>query len=344
MKQPATHRWSTRRADGVTAAGPPVPEAVLRRLVKSACRAPSIYNTQPWAWQLSSDSLELYADDNRRLPAADPAGRSLTMSCGAALHHLQVAARATGWEPTVMRLPDPGTPELLARVGLTPSTPTPEARAELAALHERCTDRRRFTSWPVPDERLRELSQTVEAAGGHAVAITDATERFRVELQVSRALQLQSRNPSVAEEQRRWTDRERPEGVRSDGLPAVPADVESRRSRFGAGLLEERGRDLEGSDGLIVLCDTENTPSAWLRGGEGLSALWLHAVRHGMSVVPLSQVIEVDETRTALSHDIFGGRAEPLMLVRVGWQAIGRAQLVRTARRPVGDVLVAHAP
>ena len=60
----------------------------------------------------------------------------------------------------------------------------------------------------------------------------------------------------------------------------------------------------------------------------------------GFSVVPLSQVVEVDETRAGLRHDVLGGTAYPLLLLRVGWQAIGRSHLVSTPRRPVDDVLL----
>ena len=65
--------------------------------VELACRAPSVHNTQPWAWRLRPDGVDLYADHQRRLSVADPVGRELTISCGAALHHFQVAARAMGW-------------------------------------------------------------------------------------------------------------------------------------------------------------------------------------------------------------------------------------------------------
>ena len=41
----------------------------------------------------------------------------------------------------------------------------------------------------------------------------------------------------------------------------------------------------------------------------------------------------------AMQHDVLGGLAHPLLLVRIGWQEISRSQLPRTSRRPVADVL-----
>ena len=66
------------------------------------------------------DALELHADRTRGLEASDPEGRNLVMSCGTALHHALVAARALGWAPVVDTLPDPRDPDLLARIRLRP--------------------------------------------------------------------------------------------------------------------------------------------------------------------------------------------------------------------------------
>ena len=231
---------------------------MARRIVLLACQAPSVYNTQPWAWRLRPDGLDLYADHQRRLPVADPTGRELVLSCGAALHHAQVAARALGWEPTVRRFPDPSAPALLAEVRLAPALPPRSAAADIRAVHERSTDRRRFTSWPVPDERLERLAAEAREWDTDAVAITDVTDRFRIDLLVGRAHQLQARDPDVLAEQQQWLDRPRGDGVPTATVPDRPAPDPSHRSRFGVGSLEDAGRDLEGTDGLVVLCAEED--------------------------------------------------------------------------------------
>jgi len=318
-----------------------IPLQMARRLVSLAVRAPSVHNTQPWAWRMRPEGIDLYADQSRRLDAADPAGRNLMISCGAALHHLRVAASASGLHPEVARMPDPADPDLLAQVRFAPAPLPRTAAADLRAIQERCTDRRRFTSWPVPAERLNLLAQAVEDDGGQAVPVTDVTDRFRVDLMVARAHRLQERDAAIVAEAQRWTDRNAYDGLPSDHLPARPIVPDRLPSRFDEGLLPDDGQEVESGDGVIVVCGDDDSRASWLRAGESLSALWLTAVRDGLSVVPLSQVVEVAETRDALQHQVLGDLAVPLLLVRVGWQPISRSQLEPTPRRPLDDVLLA---
>ncbi len=61
-------------------------EVTLRRTLESAVRAPSVYNSQPWRWRISTaDGVDLFADPDRHLMAIDLDGRDLLLSCGAAL-------------------------------------------------------------------------------------------------------------------------------------------------------------------------------------------------------------------------------------------------------------------
>jgi len=332
-------RGGTDMSTDVTGKVTVVPPAVVRDIVELACLAPSIHNTQPWAWRADGNTLELYADPRRRLAASDTRGRNLTISCGAALHHAQVAARAVGWEPTVTRLPAGSGPALLARIELTRAAPPPEAAAQLQAIRDRCTDRRRFTSWPVPEPRLQHLASIAAEAGADAVLVHDPSDRVRAERIVARAYDRQAADERLAAEQRRWVDHSDRDGVPGAVIPETPAPEESLRTRYGTGLLAEPDRELESSDGLMVMRGGSDDIGAWLQTGEGLSALWLHATSDGLTVVPLSQAIELDETRERLRFDVLHGLGFPHILVRVGWQAISRASLPTTPRRPLTDVL-----
>jgi nitroreductase family protein len=317
-----------------------VPQETLRRIVELATRAPSVHNTQPWRWRATPHSLELYADRSRQLSVGDPAGRNLVISCGVALHHARIAADALGFSATITRFPDPERPDLLARLDLAPATSSRHAAELLDAIDKRYTDRRRFTSWPVPDDRLTHLAARATAEGARALPLTDVSERFHAELLINRAIDLQHADALVMLEQQSWIDHSPGDGVPSQVLP-LPGDLRTRRpSRFATGLIDDMGGgEVEGPDGLIVFCAPNDDPGAWLTAGEGLSSTWLTATMEGLSVVPISQVIEVEETRAGLQLEVLGGLARPLVVIRVGWQAISRSQLARTPRRPVAEVL-----
>lgn len=300
-----------------------------RRIIELACRAPSLHNTQPWSWRITATGLELYADYSRQLPAADPQRRGLLMSCGAVLHHAQVAARALGWEPVVTRMPAGPDSPMLAVIEMRPGVPSRTADADLRAIAERFTDHRRFTSWPISRERLTALAAVASEWGPWAVPVVDAPARFQARLLVGRALDRHAADPRVAAERQRWG-----RGSRPEERPSADEEPVLRGAEVDAPLDE-----LEVPDGLIALGGDRDDPESWLRTGEGLSALWLRATREGLSVVPLSPVVELDETREAFRVKVLGGLAYPHLLVRIGWQSISRRSLLPTPRRPVDDVL-----
>lgn len=273
-----------------------------------ACRAPSVHNTQPWRWRIEGDHVELYADRTRQLVVADPRGRNLLLSCGAALHHAVVAAAGLGYDAQVARHPDPEQPDLLATLDLVPARRTAAATGRLRTLLARRTDRRRFTSWPVTVEQLAELAAGVRGNGVQVVPVTEVADRLRVELLAARARAAEAADHRYAEEQRQWAD-------------------------------EGRSDSVEHPDGVLLVCTTTDAPEAWLAAGEAMSELWLRAAQDGLSVVPLSQLLEVEETRAALHHDVLGGLVVPQLLLRLGWQEIGLSDLPATPRRPLAEVL-----
>ena len=149
-------------------------------MVAFATRAPSVHNSQPWLWRTTGAGLELLADWSRQLSRADPDGRDVLISCGAALHHLRVAAAALGWASEVRHGPDPGYPRLLASIAFTRHEASTETARRLAALMDRQTDRRRFSSWPVPAEQLETLARAGSAWGATVTAVQDEAVRTRL--------------------------------------------------------------------------------------------------------------------------------------------------------------------
>ena len=80
-------------------AASPLSAADIAAAIEMAGRAPSVHNTQPWKFRPRDRSIEVLADASRLLPAIDPAGRELLISCGAALFGLRLGLRSVGRLP-----------------------------------------------------------------------------------------------------------------------------------------------------------------------------------------------------------------------------------------------------
>jgi hypothetical protein len=82
-----------------------------------------------------------------------------------------------------------------------------------------------------------------------------------------------------------------------------------------------RGRISHDDTGVYgVLYGRADTAEAWLRAGEALSALWLEATRHGLSVSPSSSVVELRGGR-AVVRSLLPADATPYLAVRVDTSA-----------------------
>ena len=92
---------------------------LIKDVVRSACRAPSQHNAQPWQWVARRGRLDLFLDSSRAM-VADPSGREALIGCGAALDHLRVAIAAAGWQAHIARFPNPNDPNHLASIDFTP--------------------------------------------------------------------------------------------------------------------------------------------------------------------------------------------------------------------------------
>ena len=320
------------------------PRPPYEEMVAFATRAPSVHNTQPWLWRSSETGLELFADWSRQLSRGDPEGRDLLISCGAALHHLQVAAAALGWTADVRHSPDPDYPRLLAAITFAPQEPSAETARQLTYLMARQTDRRRFASWPVPDEHLETLARIGGEWGAAVTPVRDDAVRTRLLRLTATADTLQRKDAAYAAEVATWTrDRDR------DGVPA-PNVPQASPGRATESLLPQRfpsGSLLEVSDvgdarlpALLLVATSSDDVLSAVRAGEALSAIWLHATSMGLVGIPLSQATEVEETRRELEAYELHDRACPQVLFCLGWPAPDRTPLPATPRRLITQVLI----
>lgn len=309
-------------------------------VLATAGRAPSLHNTQPWAFRLRPDLIELHADPRRRLPVVDPAGREQRVACGAALFTLRLALIDLGVRPLVTVLPDRRHPTLVAEVRRGGSTrATPEQGRLLAAVPRRHTNRHPFTDLAVTPPERHALRRAASDEGAWLHLVTGADELATLQRLAVRAHRQQDADPAFRDELRRWTGTSpgRPDGVpvAAGGPRPVLHDRWVLRD-FTDGAAPERvpGTEFESDPLIAVLTSHLTGPHADVRAGEALQRVLLTATADGLAVSFLSQLIEVDRARDELRR-LIGAPLPPQAVLRVGrgWPA------VPTPRRPVADLL-----
>lgn len=322
----------------------------VRSALQLACRAPSVHNTQPWRWQVSVPTLQLHADPGRSLRITDPSGREMVISCGVVLHHARVAFAALGWHTRITRLPDPDDADHLATVEFSRADCRPDERTAMLAeaISNRHTDRRPFLAGPVPAPLREQLSAVAEAEGARFAVISEPVRRRELMVALAHADTVQRGTPAYRRELRVWAGRRAgaPAGVPATNIPATNRMVRRFPSRdfgiAGSGKLE---MPLALDDGglLCLLSTAADGRDCWLHAGEALSAVLLDATAAGLASCTLSQVAELESTRT-VARLVLGDGSQPQLALRLGWPVTSEFPAPPTPRRPVDEVLRFASP
>ncbi len=161
-------------------AGPeqPAMEEIAAYVVAAAVWAPSVHNTQPWWFSADGQELRLHADARRQLRVADPRGREMMISCGAALFTARLALRSLGYVPQTSVLPDPGEPLLVARVSWQRRAVAAEYEQQLySQVRRRRTHRAGFDPVPIPPDLVAMLQEGAERDGTMLRIVSGAGNR-----------------------------------------------------------------------------------------------------------------------------------------------------------------------
>jgi nitroreductase len=313
--------------------------AELLGAVQAAVRAPSVHNTQPWRFRLAGGAVEVHADADRLLPVADPDGRAMRVSCGAALFNLRLAVAHVGYAPSVHLTGAPS--GLLAVVDTGGRRPaTPQETALYDAVPRRHSNRYPFLDTAVALDVRTELIAAARTEGGWLDLILGPIGLDMVAQLVRAADRVLVANPAYLAEVAAWT---RPDVGAVDGVPRrsggpapEPHDLLAVRD-FG-GARRSPGHDFE-SDPLVgVLGGPADTPRDDVAAGQALQRVLLTATRLGLSTSLMSQPIEVETAREQLRLGL-RRQGSPHMLLRFGYGVPGTP----TPRRPIEDVLLPDA-
>jgi hypothetical protein len=312
-------------------------------LLTTAGQAPSLHNSQPWRFRLTTKAIELHADPDRRVPVADPDDRELRIGCGAALFNLRLALHRLGIRPLVTIMPNRSRPELLAVVRTGGHRPvTPDQQRLLRAVPLRHTNRHPYSDAQVTLQEQYALRRAAQDESCWLHLLDEPRQRSALQRIAARAHDRQMSDPLFRAEFADWTAR----SSETRGVPAMAGGpLPETQDRWvlrdytaGTGDARVPGKDFEAEPLLAVLFAHLSGPEAEIQAGQAMQRVLLTATAEGLATSFLSHVVEVPLAREELRR-LVGATRPPQVVLRIGhgWP------IAATPRRSAAD-LVAPEP
>lgn len=319
----------------------------LSVVAEFASLAPSVHNTQPWAFVANEHTLEVRADPDRRLDFLDADARQLHISCGAAVEFARLAVRSLGYSCVVRLVPSAHDPLLLATITLGhPLAARPSERRLIEAAPRRYTDRGPYDDRPVPNAVMARMAEAASEVGCWLRSLTRPGDRLTASLLLQKGEEIEESDPRYREELAQWMR----SGSAADGVPLAAVDgwsddrVSDVPLRDFAGTAHyprpgefDRPPSVE-RDMIVLLGSDTDDRVGWLRTGRALAAMLLILTEAGLVSQPLGPATDVPATRTQLQRSL-GLLGHPQMLLRIGY---GHGE-PHAGRRPVGELLTVES-
>ena len=309
-------------------------EEKLTFLLNYAVLAPSSHNSQPWKFNVTNDRILVFADKSRRLQVADPDQRELYISLGCALENLIVAADHFGYNSTVAYFS--GGEDLVAEVVLQQAANSSGDPRLFSAILSRQTNRNPYEPRAISEIDLETIKSLSSDADVSIFITSDPGVKKGFQDLVVQANGIQYSDAKFKSELGHWLGLGvmGPTGVQAKmaQLAVVFLDVGPEQSKKDAELINS-------TPYLGFLSTAKNDSISSLKAGRVLERFWLTASALGVSMHPMSQALEVGETKANLTKLLpaESGMMQVQQAFRLGYAKPGGAH---STRRPLQEVLM----
>lgn len=279
-------------------------EEQLKFLLGFAILAPSSHNSQPWSFEISGNSIKVYAVTERRLISSDKNDRQLYISLGCVIANIVVAADYYGMEPVVRYLPDYNQPDFAAEISFSGNSgKSPDSNHLIFAIPKRTNNRNKYDNC-LPDETFLNKLRSLAAQDLRIDLIRDPQKKNQLaDIAIAAGIAAME-DEKFREELSRY--------VKSNltkskiGMPAFGMGIPTPVSlavpfmirRFNMNKLNRKKDEAllkKFTSCFIVVSAKNDDRGTWLKAGELYERISLLAVQAGMSTAVWAAPIQIGE-------------------------------------------------
>ncbi|MGW8227948.1 MAG: Acg family FMN-binding oxidoreductase [Gammaproteobacteria bacterium] len=304
----------------------------LAFLLNYAQLAPSSHNSQPWQFSIQGSAIHLYPDLDHWLKVADPERRELYISLGCALENLLVAAEHFHLGYQVSFFSDRDDTAHFASVTFVEDSQIVNVRdpALFKAIQQRRTNRQPFQTRLIPKEELLQIKAARLEKDLHLHFIANIEQKRQLAAMVKTADKTLFANPAYRSELANTLG----ESAFGNNWPwSRLRQMIVRQFNLGTRTGKQNAQHLLSAPVLVVLSARSEDAIEQIKIGQLYERIALTATKLGLSIQPLSQILEIPSQRQELANLLPDNSLLPQHFFRLGYTTRNTANTPRRAVR-----------
>jgi hypothetical protein len=320
-----------------------IPDDIFLKIVRSAVKAPSGHNTQPWLFANKDDGILIKPDFSRSLPVADPDHRELFISLGCAAETAMIAARFYGYNAGL----NIDLLENQSTIKIDLSKNDHSEQPELYSfINSRQTTRNLYNGRSVSEDDLKKLKQ-IASESGFDVGFYLGQENIKTFLPyISEANALQMSNPEFKSELIHWMRFSEKEAMqKGDGLYVTCSGIPPLGRTLGCFVLrnfvtakseEKRLLKQMHKTALVAMFTTPNNAFVdWVKTGMIFQRFALTATKLGLNHSYINLPCQIPLVRDKMIKDL-SLVGFPQLIIRLGYSP----KMYFSFRRRINEVII----
>lgn len=304
-----------------------IPEITFLRIIRSAVKAPSGHNTQPWMFAKEDECICIEPDFDRALPVADPDNRELFISLGCAAETAMIASKFYGYNPTLIVESLGGSHKI--KIKLTKAENISQSGL-FPFINSRQTTRNLYNKTSIPVEDLEELRAMPTENGVNIRFFYDENDIRQFIPFMVQANVIQMSNPEFIKELIQWMRFSEREAVqKGDGLYTACSGIPAMGQILGSFVLKNiltaksvnirLRKQLENSSALALFTTSDNDVEDWVKTGMVFQRFALTATKLGLMHSFINSPCQINQVSKKMANELGLHGDLPQLLVRLGY-------------------------